>query len=335
MTELRRDPIVGRWVIAEIDNPLDVDAFYDFYVPVKKSNVEKCFFCPGKESATPPEVYALRQEGSQPNTDGWQVRVIPNKFPALVIEGDIDSRPIGLYDISNGVGAHEVVVETPDHFRTLADLEFEEMKQVLKAYFVRMQDLAKDKRFEYILVFKNFGVSAGASIEHDHSQLIALPMVPKNVKEELDGARAYFDYRERCIFCDMWRQERDEGIRIVYENVDYITFCPFSARFPFEMWIVPKTHQSHFTEITDGQMLELAKALKDALIRLKLLLKNPPYNFVIHVAPLRKDCSDYYHWHIEIMPRIARVAGFEWGSGFYVLPTTPELCAQRLKRVVW
>ncbi len=334
MTEFRRDPIVGRWVIVSTDEPMDVDDFHQLYPPVEKRHPEKCFFCPGRESDTPPEVYAVRPQGGEPNSPGWTVRVVPNKFPALVIEGDLESRPIGLYDISNGVGAHEVVIETPDHFKTLADLSFEEVCEVIKAYRARINDLKKDLRFQYILVFKNFGAIAGASIEHDHSQIIALPLVPKNVKEELEGAKAYFDYRERCIFCDMWRQERDEGDRVVYENNDFITFCPFSSRFPFEMWIVPKYHCCNFPEITDEKAMELAKALKDALIRLKLLLHTPPYNFIIHASPLRGS-YEYYHWHIEIMPRISRVAGFEWGSGFYVVPTTPELCAERLRKVIW
>ncbi len=334
MTEFRRDPIVGRWVIVTSEEPLDVDQFHQLYPPVEKRHPEKCFFCPGKESATPPEVYAYRPNGGEANGPGWQVRVVPNKFPALVIEGDLESRPIGLYDIANGIGAHEVVIETPDHFKTLADLSFEEVFEVIKAYRSRMNDLSQDPRFEYILIFKNFGAIAGASIEHDHSQLIAMPLIPKNVKEELEGSKAYYEYRERCIFCDMWRQEKEERERVVYENPFFITFCPFSSRFPFEMWIMPKYHCCDFREMSDDQAMELAKALKDALIRLKLLLHNPPYNFVIHVAPL-KGMYDYYHWHVEIMPRISRVAGFEWGSGFYVVPTTPELGAKRLRDVIW
>ncbi len=334
MTELRRDPIVGRWVIVNTDSAWDVDEFHKLYAPVEKAHPEKCFFCPGREQDTPPELYVVADSNRAPNSAGWRVRVVPNKFPALVIEGDLDSRPLGLYDMSNGVGAHEVIIETPDHFKTLADLSFEEISDVLLAYQVRIQDLQKDPRFQYILVFKNYGALAGASIEHDHSQIIALPMIPKSVKEELEGAKRYFEYRERCIFCDMWRQERDEEERIIYENKDFITFTPFSCRFPFEMWILPKKHSCRFWEITDVERFELAKALKDALIRLKLLLHNPPYNFVIHVAPLRKE-YEYYHWHIEIMPRVSKVAGFEWGSGFYVMPTTAELSAMRLQKVIW
>ncbi len=331
MTELRQDPIVGRWVIVQTESPWDVDDFHQHYVPVEKRHPEKCFFCPGHEQDTPPEVYSVPAVGED---FPWSLRVVPNKFPALVIEQELDSWPVGLYDASTGVGAHEVVIETPDHFKTLADLSFEEIREVIKAYKARIEDLKKDDRFSYIMVFKNFGASAGASIEHDHSQLIALPMIPKNVKDELEGAKAYFDYRERCIFCDMWKQERAEGERIIYENEFFITFSPFSARFPFEMWIVPKYHCCEFSSIDDERTYELAKALKDALIRLKLLLHNPPYNFVVHISPLRGN-YEYYHWHIEIMPRISKVAGFEWGSGFYIVPSTPELCAKRLRDVIW
>ncbi len=338
MTEFRRDPIAGRWVIVNTEERIDPKEFASLYPAVSKGNKEKCFFCPGKEWATPPEVYAYRPGGGEANSSGWQVRVVPNKFPALVIEGDIDRRPVGLYDMSNGVGAHEVIIETPNHEQTLADLSFEHIAQVIMAYRLRLLDLKKDNRFEYMLIFKNFGLSAGASIEHDHSQIIALPMVPKNVHEELLGAERYFKYRERCIFCDLWQQERQEGERIVYENGRFITFCPFVSRFPFEMCIMPKQHMSCLSDLSDEGIMEFAKALKDALKRLMTLLNNPPYNFVIHIAPAHTrytEEKEYYHWHVEIMPRISRVAGFEWGSGFYILPGTPENSAEMLRKVVW
>ncbi len=338
MTEFRRDPIAGRWVIVNHEEQIDPKEFSMLYPAVQKVNQDKCFFCPGKEWATPKEVYAYRPDGSPADAPGWKVRVVPNKFPALVIEGDIDRRPVGLYDMSNGVGAHEVIIETPDHNQTLADLSFEDMAEVIKAYRARLLDLKHDKRFKYMLIFKNFGLSAGASVEHDHSQIIALPMVPKNVHEELLGAERYFKYRERCIFCDLWQQEKQEAERIVYENSQFITFCPFVSRFPFEMCIMPKEHMSCLAELSDNALTEFAKALKDALKRLQTLLNNPPYNFVIHIAPVQNEYSEekeYYHWHVEIMPRISRVAGFEWGSGFYILPGSPEESAKMLKQVIW
>ena len=205
MAELRRDPIVGRWVIIETEEPKGPADFEKEQHVFKNAN--NCPFCYGNEGMTPPEIIAVRAPGTKPNTPGWSVRVVANKFPALQIEGNIDRQAIGIYDMSNGIGAHEVIVETPYHTKALTDLLDEEMQQVVESYCHRAMDLIKDKRFKYILVFKNYGISAGASLEHTHTQVIALPMVPKNMKEELEGSHKYFEYRDRCIFCDMLYQE--------------------------------------------------------------------------------------------------------------------------------
>jgi UDPglucose--hexose-1-phosphate uridylyltransferase len=333
MSELRRDPIVGRWIIVDTDHPSKPQDYE--YEPrlVKGGN---CPFCYGNEAMTPPEIDSFRQKETQTNTSGWQVRVVPNKFPALQIEGDLDRRGLGIYDMSNGIGAHEVLVDTPYHHKDIPDLLNEEVEKILSMYCRRSLDLVRDRRFKYIMIFKNSGASAGASLEHPHTQLIALPMVPKNAMEELKGAERYFNYRERCLFCDIIRQENQEQERIITENKYFLSFCPFASRFPFEIWIIPKKHHSYFCHLAADEIPFLAAILKDTITRVQKIFKNLPYNYIIHSAPTSADMNsdvESYHWHIEFMPKLTRVAGFEWGTGFYVVPTPPELAAQYLKEI--
>ncbi|HPB68087.1 MAG TPA: DUF4931 domain-containing protein, partial [Candidatus Omnitrophota bacterium] len=225
MSEVRRDPIIGRWaIVADKEESWGADR-YDKEVHERKHKAI-CQFCPGRESQTPPEVDANRHPGSGPNQPGWTARVVSNKFPALRIEGQLDKRGYGLYDVSTGIGAHEVLIETSDHDRDLADLSVNEIVGVLRLAQNRSISLAKDRRFKYIMLFKNYGQSAGTTIEHAHSQIIALPLVPRDVLEELEGSLDYFKFRGRCIYCDIIDQERQEKERIVVENDAFITFCP-------------------------------------------------------------------------------------------------------------
>ena len=331
MTQLRRDPIVSRWVITTITDPKKPG---DFLIePHRYEDSSHCPFCYGNEYMTPPEIQALRFDKTAPNTPGWQVRVVPNKFPALQIEGDLEKRGLGIFDLSNGIGAHEVIVETPYHTKDISDLEIEEVDKVLEMYYLRSVDLEKDKRFKYIMIFKNYGIAAGASLDHNHSQLIALPMIPKNVLEEITGATAYYEFRERCIFCDIIRQELDEEERIVSQNKNFIAFCPFVSRFPFEMWIMPKDHQMSYCEISKEERGDLANILKEVLMRMKIALNDCPYNYIIHTGPINSGEKLGYHWHMEIMPRLSRIAGFEWGTGFYAVSTPPEVAIKYLKEV--
>jgi UDPglucose--hexose-1-phosphate uridylyltransferase len=259
--------------------------------------------------------------------------VVPNKFPALGIEGSLNRQGEGLYDKMNGIGAHEVIIETPDHRCTLAGLPPAHLESVLWAYRDRIVDLKKDRRFKYILIFKNHGAAAGATLEHTHSQLIALPVVPKWVAEEVEGARDYYAYKERCLFCDILRQEISAGVRLVAENDLFAALSPFAPRFPFELWLIPKAHQSAFEESSKPELEQLAVLLKDMLNRLDLVLDRPAYNYVIHTSPVPEHLNDYYHWHLEIMPKLTNLAGFEWGTGFHINPTPPEEAARFLKEV--
>jgi UDPglucose--hexose-1-phosphate uridylyltransferase len=328
VSELRRDPIIGRWNIVETFEPAGPETFD---VETHQLGGGKCPFCYGNEGMTPPEIHVLRPQGATANGPGWTLRVVANKFPALKIEGDINRRGLGVYDLCNGVGAHEVIIETPDHKRQMADLSLEEIGAVIQAFKLRSLDLRGDGRLKYTLIFKNFGLSAGATLEHAHSQLIALPIVPKRVQEEVKGAERYYEFRERCAFCDMISQEQQEGERIVCENRSFMAICPFMAGFPFELWILPKEHRADFAQIGAEEIADFARILKEALSRIRTGLSNPAYNFMLHTAPIERRERDDYHWHLELIPKLTRIAGFEWGTGFYINPTSPEFAAKLLR----
>ena len=328
MPELRRDPIIGRWVIIASERGKRP---YDFVTEKDITKGGFCPLCPGHENTTPPEVLVYGRPSHDPNGPNWQLRVVPNKYPALIIEGDLDKRGEGIYDKMNGIGAHEVIIESPNHHETLSSMDIDQLVLVFRAYKDRLIDLARDKRFKYIIVFKNFGKAAGASLEHSHSQLIALPIVPQIIQEELYGCQRYFDYKERCVFCDIIRQERSQQMRLVDENDDFITICPFAPRSPFEMWVLPKRHQSRFNSMDDGQLYQLAVLFSSTMRKLDKVLPNVPYNYMLHTAPLNDTHLEHYHWHIEIMPKVSTVAGFEWGTGFHINTVPPEEAAAILK----
>jgi UDPglucose--hexose-1-phosphate uridylyltransferase len=336
MPELRKDPVVGRWVIIATERGKRPS---DFEVAGEERKPGPCVFCEGHEHETPPEVYAVREADTAPDTPGWDVRVIPNKYPALTIEGELTREGVGLCDMMSGVGVHEVIVETPEHDRTMADLPEGQIAKVLATYRQRIVDLRRDDRLKYVLIFKNQGRAAGASLQHAHSQLIATPITPKRVKEKLIGAKEYFDYRHRCVFCDYIKQEIELfGERLVAQTERFVALSPFAARFPFELWILPKQHALDFTHVTDDALADLAHILKMMLVKLRDILSDPPFNYVLHQAPFRRPRGGYwttieedYHWHLELMPRLTRVAGFEWGSGFYINPTPPEVAAEALR----
>lgn len=328
MTELRRDPVIGRWVIISTERGKRPS---DFGKEVETGVGKYCPFCPGNEDKTPPEILAYHDPGREKNAPGWWVRVVPNKFPALQIEGVMNRQGEGMYDKMTGVGAHEVVIETADHAVDFPDLPSKRAEDVIWAFRDRIMDLKKDPRFEYILVFKNKGAAAGASLSHPHSQLIATPVVPKNARELVNGAKNYFEYKERCVFCDMIKQEMSTGQRIIAENDDFVAFVPFAARFPFETWVLPKVHDSDFEDVQKHEVVNLARLLQEILKKMKNVLDNPPYNFILLNSPLRESKLPHYHWHLEIMPKLTKVAGFEWGSGFYINPTPPEEAAKFLR----
>ncbi|MHC4660100.1 MAG: galactose-1-phosphate uridylyltransferase [Planctomycetota bacterium] len=327
MPELRRDPIIGRWVIIATER---AKRPRDFRTDKPGTRKGFCPFCKGFEDKTPPEILAYRSKDSRPNTPGWRVRVVPNKFPALRIEGGLGKHGEGIYDIMNGIGAHEVIIESPEHIISNTELSHEHMIEVLWSYRDRLIDLKKDPRFVYGLIFKNVGLAAGASLEHAHTQLIVMPIVPRTVHAEMEGGQRFHNYRGRCIFCDMIIQEASDRKRVVMETEHYLAFAPFAARFPFETWIVPKRHCSCFENIQKVEIEDLADTLKRTLTKIESALEMPPYNYIIHTSPFDRGELPYYHWHIEIIPRLTKVAGFEWGTGFYINPIPPEDAAEFL-----
>ncbi len=329
MTELRKDPVVGRWVIISTERAKRPHEFPPEAAPRREG---VCPLCPGSERMTPPEILAFRQ-GGEPNDPSWTLRVVPNKFPALRIEGELGKAADGIYDRMHGIGAHEVVIESERHDIDLFDLPERRFEDVLWAYRERLLDLKKDHRFKSVLIFKNHGAAAGASLTHSHSQLIALPIIPKRVMEEMHGCREYYRFRDRCLFCDIVVQEMDQKVRIVEETGEFLAFSPYAPRFPFETWIVPKRHQCAYEMIEGDQAKGLAAVFRRTLRRLNLALENPPFNFIVHSAPFQERAAEFYHWHIEIMPKLTKVAGFEWGSGFYINPTPPEESAKYLREL--
>lgn len=331
MPELRKDPVTNRWVIISTERGKRPSAFGSVDNEVRK-DPKDCPFCEGNESKTPLEILAYRQAGTKPNTSGWWTRVVPNKFPALQIEGELSRVGIGMFDMMNGIGAHEVIIETTDHYKSYKNLTFSELEETIWAYRDRSIDLQRDKRFASILIFKNHGSEAGASLDHQHSQLIATPIIPKSLQEELDGSERFFKFKDRCIFCDMIKEESKAQERIVIENDDFIAFEPFASRFPFETWIMPKVHDSTFPDITRHEVIGLAQILGSIIKKIGTSLNNPPYNYILHTAPCGEELNlKHFHWHIEFIPRLTRVAGFEWGTGFFINPTQPEDAAKCLR----
>ncbi len=328
MPQLRRDPVGGRWVIISTERGKRPQDFAAESTPEEEGF---CPFCPGNEHVTPPEIIAYRDPGSVVNGPGWKLRVVANRFPALKIEGELERRAMGMYDMVSGTGAHEVIIETPEHDKDISDLPESQVERVIWAYRDRMVDLARDSRFRHVMIFKNWKKSAGAHLAHPHSQLVATPIVPKRIEEELEGARTHYGYKERCIFCDIILEELRVQKRIVAENKNFVAFEPFAPRFPFETWIAPKSHAASLATIGASEVSDLARIFKEVLKRIKITLNAPPYNHVLHNAPLNLADGALYHWHFEIMPKLTKVAGFEWGSGFYINPVAPEDAASFLK----
>ena len=334
-SQYRYDILQKRWVIIASERGRRPK---DFTIPREEVDSSFCPFCPGHEEKTPPEITALR-EGGRSNGPGWKARVVPNKFPALRIEGAPEREADGIYDRMNGIGAHEVVIETPDHRSSMV----EEILPTLKLYRERLTDLMRDSRLKYILIFKNSGAAAGASLSHPHSQIIATTVTPRAVALELNSCREHHHIKERCLVCDIIKQETAARDRLVSIDDRFIAFCPYASRFPFEIFIAPRFHQHDFSRCSDHDLRGLAAVLRDVLSRLRDALDDPPFNYILHTSPNANvhprrahywDTIEFdFHWHLEVFPRLTRVAGFEWGSGFYINPTPPEDAAKYLRSI--
>ncbi len=335
MSQLRKDVFTGRWVIIE---QTDVLRPSDFHFNRFTRETTLCPFCEGHEASTPPEIFAVRPNSSAPNTPGWAVRVVPNARLRLKIEGNLCRRPEGFHDLMNGIGADEIVAETPRHDRSLHELELPQIAEVLRTFVVRILDLEKDKRMRYVLIFKNHGKEAGArSITHSISELMALPVTPRVIKAKLMAARDYFALKDRCIYCDVLQQELEDRKRLITENHEFAAIAPFASRSPFEVCIFPKSHNSNFCEITSAQTEMLASILRDVLQRIDRTLGEPPYNLFLQNRPFLRPRDGYwktieedFHWHVEILPQVIWMTGFERASWFFYNPVPPELAVRCL-----
>ena len=329
MSELRKDPVVDRWVIIASERSKRPNAT----APTIKSNSdEPCPFCAGHEAETPPEVLAYRDASTWANSPGWRVRVVPNKYPALASVRDIPGSADSPYRAMAGLGAHEVIIESPTHCLSMAELSEPQVEDVLRAYQQRSIALQDDPRWQSIIIYKNEGSAAGATLEHVHSQLLALPLVPYEIAQEWRALVAHHDATGRCLYCEILDHERTDQRRIVIESAAFIGFCPFASRFPFEIWVMPKKHSPFFHTIAEDELRQLALMLRQSLQRLAGIV-DAPLNFVIHSGPFKEAKRERYHWHLEILPRIAKIAGFELASGCYINTEAPEMAARQLREV--
>jgi len=354
--ELRKDPITGRWVIissARAQRPEAPEPRREEESPEARA---RCPFCYGHEEMTPSEIFALPNNGRSINTSGWITRVVPNKFPAFGIYPEINLRRVGMYQMATGYGAHEVVIESPEHETYLEHNGLDQISRIVDTWWERNVDLERDPRLKYVLIFKNHGKAAGASLAHPHAQIIATTIIPDALKVKLINARSHFENGEGCIWCRQIEHlfyyenriynpdgsvlvEVRQRDRMVAENAKFIAYIPFAARMPYEIHILPKSHQYSFIQTTEEERGELAQMLKVVLSKLYVLLGNPPYNFYVHSAPnlnVRPRTGDYttiredFHWHIEILVRTTIWAGFEQGSGIYINPLNPNDAARYL-----
>ncbi len=339
MSELRHDPINRRWVIIAVERSKRPREFV-FEPPIPPGDEPPCAFCPGQEAVTPPELYAVREYGP-PNSPGWITRVIPNKRPVLAIEGEPERRGVGFYDRMRGIGAHELVIETPEHKRRPAQIPLLQFAAALNASRQRIGDLMRDRRFKYILLFRNYGAPAGATVHHPFQQLVATPVTPLSVVAQLETAKEHFRFKERCLFCDVLAQEIDDGSRIAHIDEHFVTIAPYASRFPYELSIYPRHHMHQFVDLDQAGTERLAAHMLEIFRRLEVVLGDPPLHWILINAPnagAGVPRPGYWttlpwdwHWHIEILPRVTPLAGFEWGTGFHINPTPPEDAAAFLR----
>jgi UDPglucose--hexose-1-phosphate uridylyltransferase len=330
MAEFRKDPVTGRWVIIASERAKrprhHASAGHD-----AKARATDCPFCVGHETMTPPEVWAQRDTNTRANEPGWQVRVVPNKYPAVENNRDETIAKSAGYEASNGLGVHEVIIESPDHATNIGTLGLNQFANFLRAYRERMRALRADPRWRYLILYKNQGEPAGATLEHVHSQLLALPFVPREAADELSNAKKRYDSTGACLYCNIVQRETDCRERLIASTERFVALCPFAPRFGYEFWILPKQHAVAFEESSEEDIVALAFALKDAVSRLNHILNDPPFNYVIHSGPPQESELLHYHWRFEIMPQVTRAAGFEWGSGMFMNSIAPEDAARLLR----
>ncbi len=327
MSELRQDPTTNDWIIFAREREKRPEEFRETRVGKSLPEFsEDCPFCPGNEHRTP-EAAAVYGEG-----DGWEIRVIPNRFPALTPDGDTSRKEQKLFRRFHGYGRHEVVIETPRHNGPIPFMDVGHVKRLIGVYRDRYHALKKDPDIKTIIIFKNHGEEAGTSVVHPHTQIVASPIVPPFIRRRFEIATEYYDNKGRCLYCDIRLDEGESGERIVRETDLFLVLHPFASHYPFETWIVPKKHKSSFGNISDEEAGELALVLKEALFKLRSALDDPDYNFIIHTSPVDDERKSYYLWHVQIIPRLTETAGFELGSGIYINTAMPESTAEFMRK---
>eukprot|EP00250_Pteridium_aquilinum_P022988 c26009_g1_i1 orf=162-1211(+) len=343
MSELRKDPVLGKWVVlSEARGKRPSDFKQDLQPSQPRRSA--CAFCQGHEHETGAELFAFRQ-GSLVGAPDWRVRVVKNIYPAVSMESLASFDEPAAKDEHEeegpfhrcripGTGSHEVVIETPLHdvkFTSLSDCNVEE---ILSCFRHRICELRGNGHFKYVQVFKNQGKAAGASMEHAHSQIIALPIIPHQVELEIDNARTYFDKKGRCIFCDILEHDIADGSRLIDCSTEYAVLAPYAPKYPYETWIVPRIHASNFENVDDLQLQSLAKVLLSTLRKMEHLFGDVPFNYMLHTSPVQDhDNGSFYHWSIRVIPHLITLGGFELGSGCHILPVYPEKAASELREI--
>ncbi|MGI5912797.1 MAG: galactose-1-phosphate uridylyltransferase [Syntrophomonadaceae bacterium] len=330
--ELRKDMVRDNWVIIATDRALKPNDFpiNKTWEKERKSGQQFCPFCEGNEIYTTEEIAAFRDNNTLPDTPGWTIRTIPNKFSAFKLDGALELKQSGIFESCNGLGQHEVVVETPQHGVEFYELPVEKIKQIYIMLQQRYNHLAGDPRVKYIQIYKNQGLFAGASLEHSHSQILALPSVPR----ENQGLIKYYNHEGKCLLCKIKEEELASRERLVYESEHFLLICPYASRFSYETWLIPRRHTEHFAGISNEELNDLSLIMKAFMPVMIECLSNPSYNIVINTAPVNQDIGGGYHWFMEIIPRLIVPAGVEFATGFYMNPVSPEVAAAMLREKV-
>jgi len=334
LSEIRKDPASLTWIISATERGKRPTDFKEEEKPQRRVKRTGCPFCAGgEEMKAPLREHAIWPGEQDKKTLIWKTRVLPNKYPALYPDVELSqAQKDTIYHYLSGVGGHEVIVDSPNHDDTLATMSIEQISAILRTYRQRYRFWWTDPRITYLLVYRNYGVEAGASLGHPHSQAMATPIIPHRIYEELEEGRNYYDQNQECVYCRTIQVEKEnEPSRKVFENEAMFAFCPFASRFPFEIWILPKDHYSTLEGIPQKKINYLAEALSEVFKKLNEVLGDIAYNMIVHSAPLRTPGLLYYHWHIEVLPRLTMPAGFEWGAGIYINIISPEDAAVALR----
>lgn len=338
--ELRKDYLLNRWVVIATERCRRPT---DFARPTPKTaKTCICPLCVGNENMTPPAIMLYLKENGKitksqdPHTgdrpQNWLIRDIPNLYPAFTPPKHHSQQVVTGDDCCFAVGHHEVLVESPVHEENLADVKLPQLELLINAYIERFKELSAKPYVEYVSIFRNYRCEAGASLSHPHSQIIATPIVPVNIQGELQASREFHEKHGKCVFCEILEKERS-GPRLVLENEGFVVFAPYASIYPLEFWIVPKKHSPNILNLSETEVSSFARTLKNSLKALKDVVNDPPYNYGIHLS-ITEDDQDYYHWHLEVYPKLAIWAGFEKSTGIYINTVPPEIAAESLRKAI-